>query len=283
LRWAAGALALWVASAAGFYATSALAQGDVRKGEYLAKASGCLGCHTDAADAVPYAGGRRLDTPFGTFYGPNITPHPQQGIGRWSEADFKRALREGVRPDGQPYYPVFPYTSFSGMSDGDIRDLWAYLRSLRPSEKRSQPHQLKFPYAWRLLVLPWKALFFRPPSGPGAGSAAVARGAYLVNVLGHCGECHSPRNWLGGTVRDRALSGGDLPEGKVPNLTPAGPIGKWTDVQLSALLRSGVTADGDPVSDVMDEVVRNTTSQWSKEDLAAVIAYLRSVPPLKGQ
>src|SRR5574341_2522541 len=143
--------------------TPASAQGDAKRGEYLAQAGGCLGCHTEAKEgAVPYAGGRALNTPFGTFYGPNITPHPQAGIGRWSEADFIRAMREGRRPDGAHYYPAFPYPSCTKISDSDLRDLWAYLRSLKPAAQPSKEHELGFFYRWRFLVTIWKWLFFSP-------------------------------------------------------------------------------------------------------------------------
>src|SRR5437762_8805381 len=144
-------------------ATLASAQGDAKRGEYLSKAGGCIGCHTEARkDAQPYAGGRALKTPFGTFYGPNITPHPQAGIGSWSEADFIRALREGRRPDGAHYFPAFPYSSFTRIGDADLRDLWAYLRSLKPSAQPSKEHELGFLYRWRFLVTFWKWLFFEP-------------------------------------------------------------------------------------------------------------------------
>ena len=211
---------MWLACAWG--------QGDAKRGEYVAKAGGCLGCHTETrTGAAPFAGGRALRTPFGTVYGPNITPHPAAGIGAWSEADFVRAMREGRRPDGAHYYPAFPYTSFTRISDGDLRDLWSYLRSLKPAEQPSKPHELGFFYRWRFLLVFWKWFFFTPgPFVADAGkSATVNRGAYLVQALGHCGECHTPRNFLGGLKKDRALAGGKLDEGKAtpvnsPNLTP---------------------------------------------------------------
>ena len=142
---------------------SVFAQGDAQRGAYLAKAAGCAGCHTEAKkDATPYAGGRALKTPFGTFFGPNLTPHPSAGLGRWSEADFMRALRLGLRPDGAHYFPAFPYTSFTRIADADMRDLWAYLRTLPPSARANQAHDLRFPFGWRFLVTGWKWLFFSP-------------------------------------------------------------------------------------------------------------------------
>lgn len=263
---------------------SASAQGDAKRGDYLAKAGGCVGCHTEnRKEAVPFAGGRDLKTPFGTFYGPNITPHPQAGIGRWSEADFIRAMREGTGPGGSHYFPAFPYPSFTKITDGDLRDLFAYLRTLPPSQRPSQPHDLSFPFGFRFSLAGWKWLFFTPGAfvpDPKA-SPQVNRGAYLVQALGHCGECHTPRNFLGGTRRDRRLAGAvSGPEGKgVPNLTPA-KLKKWDDRDLREFLQSGLTPDGDVAAEAMGEVVRNTTSQLTPEDLTAVIAYLRSLPPL---
>lgn len=262
---------------------NACAQGDAKRGQYLAKAGGCVGCHTeDKKGAVSFAGGRALKTPFGTFYGPNITPHPEAGIGRWTEADFIRAMRYGDRPDGANYFPAFPYPSFTRISDADLRDLWAYLQALAPSSRANQAHDLRIPFGWRLLVSGWKWLFFTP--GPVAGDdrrpANISRGAYLVEALGHCGECHTPRNFLGGPQRDRFLAGGKGPEGKgIPNLTPT-RLKKLSDAELKDFLLTGVTADGDVAAESMGEVVTNTTSQLTADDLMALIAYLRSLPPL---
>lgn len=261
----------------------ALAQGDAKRGEYLAKAGGCVGCHTEARDgAAPYAGGRALKTPFGTFFGPNITPHPQAGIGRWTEEDFIRAMRFGVRPDGAHYYPAFPYPSFTRIVDQDLRDLWAYLRSLAPSARASRPHELRFPFGWRSLVWGWKLLFFKPGSfapDPGRG-ARLNRGAYLANALGHCGECHTPRNFLGGPKKGREFAGAKLAGGDgSPNLTPT-RLKKKDDGEVKDFLLTGITPDGDVAAESMAEVVRNTTSQLTAQDLDALIAYLRSLPPL---
>lgn len=265
------------------FASLAVAAGDSKHGEYVVRLGGCLGCHTeDKKGAVPFAGGRALKTPFGTFFGPNITPHPQAGIGRWGEADFIRAIRHGKRPDGSNYFPAFPYPSFTMITDNDLRDIWAYLRTLPPSSRVNQPHDLRFPFGLRFAVTFWKWLFFTP--GPFAGvpdaSPAVNRGAYLVQALAHCSECHTPRNFLGGSRRDRFLAGGKGPDGKnVPNLTPT-RLTLWSDADLKELFSTGVTLDGDTVSETMHEVIRNTTSQLAPNDLAALIVYLRSLPPL---
>ena len=265
-------------------AAAQLADPAARRGEYVAAAAGCLGCHTDEkANAVAYAGGRALKTPFGTFYGPNITPHPVAGIGKWSEADFARAIREGLRPDGAHYFPAFPYPSFTRIADDDLKDLWAYLRALPPSDRRNQPHELGFPFSWRFLVRFWKWLYFTPGrfAPDPKRSAAVNRGDYLVNVLGHCGECHTPRNFLGGPKRARHLAG--TPKGAngggTSNLTPAS-LKKWSDAELAGFLQTGMTSEGDVTGEKMGEVVRNTTSRLTAQDLNSVIAYLRALPPI---
>jgi mono/diheme cytochrome c family protein len=275
----AGALILL----SGAWIASASAQGDAKRGEYLAKAGGCIGCHTEEKEgAVRFAGGRALKTPFGTFYGPNITPHQQAGIGRWTEADFTRAMRHGRRPDGANYFPAFPYPSFTKIRDNDLRDLWTYLRTLPASSRASQEHDHWFIFRWRFLMTFWKWFFFTP--GPFVNiegvSDIVNRGAYLVQALGHCGECHTPRNFLGGSKRSRFLAGGKGPEDKdVPNLTPTG-LKKWSDQELKDFLVIGLTPDGEVPAETMGEVISNTTSQLTPQDLATLIAYLRSLPPL---
>lgn len=274
---------LAVALLCGAAAGAALAQGDVKRGQYIATAGGCIGCHTEERkDAVPFAGGRALKTPFGTFYGPNITPDDGNGIGRWSESDFIRAMRFGERRDGSNYFPAFPYPSFTRTTDADLRDLWAYLRSLPPSRHANQPHDLRFPFGWRFLVTAWKALYFTPgPFVPNPSvSAPVNRGAYLVHALGHCGECHTPRNLLGGPQFDRLLAGGKGMDGKrVPNLTPT-RLKSWTDAELRQFFLTGDTPDGDSAAEPMDEVIRTNTSRLTAEDRDAMIAYLRSLPLL---
>lgn len=271
------ACSMWFAGQA-----PAFGQGNVSKGQYVAQAAGCIGCHTDTkAGSVAFAGGRALKTPFGVFYGPNITPHRETGLGAWSEADFKRAIRLGERRDGEHYFPAFPYPSFTGMTDTDIRDLWAYLRSLAPANKANRAHDLRFPFGWRFLVTGWKWLFFKP--GPVAPApqvlGAVDRGAYLVRTLGHCGECHTPRNMLGGPKSGNLFAGAKIPEGKVPNITPT-RLKKWSDGDIKEYLVSGTTPGGDIAVEPMSEVITNTTSKLTKDDLSAVVAYLRSLKPL---
>jgi mono/diheme cytochrome c family protein len=262
-------------------AASASAQGNAVKGQYLAKAAGCVGCHTiNKSGAIPYAGGRALKTPFGTFYGPNITSDKETGIGAWSEADFRRAIRQGKRRDGSHYFPAFPYPSFTGMVDADIQDLWAFLKTLPPTKQVNHEHDLRFPFSLRILVTAWKWLFFVPgPVAPAAPTTMpVARGAYLVGALGHCGECHTPRNFLGGSDRKQMFAGARIPEGKVPNLTPT-RLQKWSDAELREYLTTGNAPNGDVAVEPMAEVVTNSTSKLTATDLASVVAYLRSLPP----
>ncbi len=259
------------------------AAGDAKRGEYLVTAGGCISCHTaKGKDAVKFAGGRELATPFGKFYGPNITPHPYAGIGKWSEADFIRAMREGKRHDGTHYFPVFPYPSYTRIVDADLQDLWTYLRSLPPSARANQPHDLKFPFNIRFLVWGWKLLFFKqgPSTTDSQTLTPTSRGAYLVNVLSHCGECHTPRNFLGGSRSDRFLAGSKGPGGKgAPNLTPT-KLNKWSDAELRDFLTTGINADGDVTAEAMGEVVTNTTGKLTTADLVAIITYLRTVPAL---
>lgn len=261
-------------------AHGASAQGDATRGAYLAKAAGCVGCHTEAKDgATPYAGGRALKTPFGTFYGPNITPHASAGLGRWTDADFVRALRLGLRPDGAHYFPAFPYPSFTRITDSDMRDLWAYLRTLPPSARPNQSHELRFPFGWRFLVWGWKWLFFSPGvfSADPKRAPLLERGAYLVEALGHCGECHTPRNALGGLDRARWLGGAANPSGKgtIPNITPAKLT--WSEAEILEYLTTGFTPDYDVVGGQMAHVVENM-GKLPAGDRQAVAAYLKRVP-----
>lgn len=285
---AAAIVLLWLVLGGG-----ALAQPDpgaVRRGEYIFNAGGCLGCHTDVKNnGAPLAGGRALATPFGTFYGPNITPDPDHGLGRWSESDFIRAMRHGERPDGANLFPVFPYTSFTKIADSDLKDLWAYLRSVPASATPNRPHDVKFPFGFRPLLTVWKWLNFEPGvfQADPAEPADLNRGRYLVQALAHCGECHTPRNKTGGLDTSRRFAGTvDGPDGeRVPNITPHPEtgIGKWSTGDLLDMLKLGMIPDGDFVGGSMGEVVRNTTSKLTDEDLRAIVAYLKSLPPIDNQ
>lgn len=259
-----------------------------QRGAYIFRAAGCYGCHTDEkGGGAPLAGGRALKTPFGTFYSPNITPHPEHGIGAWSDDDFLAALRHGESPGGDPYYPAFPYTSYTGMSDGDIADLRAYLFAQAPVDRANQPHDLDFPYNLRFTLDIWKALYFEAGAfEPEADrDAAWNRGAYLTRHLGHCGECHSPRGALGAVDMDRELAGNPQgPDGgKVPNLTPGkNGLAEWSESDIVWALRDGLTPEGDYLSDSMGEVIEHGTSHLTAEDLAAIAKYIKSLPPNSG-
>jgi mono/diheme cytochrome c family protein len=260
----------------------------IERGASIFAAGGCAECHTDKKNkGAPLAGGRALATAFGIFYSPNITPDPTDGIGRWSDADFIRALRRGIAPDGRHYYPVFPYPSFTLMTDRDMLDLKAFLFAQAPVARPSKPHALRFPFGIRVLMIGWDALFLE--KGPFAPDAARPadwnRGAYLVRALGHCGECHTPRNALGAVEPSRFLSGSDrAPEGKgsVPNITPdkATGIGKWAAIDITYLLETGFQPDGDSVGGAMAEVVEASTSKLHPDDRAAIATYLMSLPPI---
>ena len=259
----------------------------VARGAYLFAAAGCAGCHTDiATKGAPLAGGRALKTPFGTFYGPNITADRTHGIGAWSDADFLAAIGHGRAPDGSNLYPVFPYTSFTRMTDADALAIKAYILSLPPSDAQSRPHDVSFPFSWRFTLTFWKWLEFDPGVfQPRADrDQQWNRGAYLVEALGHCGECHTPRDWLGGMETSAALSGNPSgPDGsKVPNLTgdPATGLGNWSAQQIATVLKIGLLPNGDVVGSTMGEVVKQGTSQLSDEDRAAIAAYLKSLPPI---
>ena len=247
-------------------------------------AADCAGCHTDAkANGPALAGGPAMQNEFGVFYAPNITPDKAHGLGAWSEDDFYRAVRKGKGRHGQYLYPAFPYPSFTGMSDQDIADLWAHLKTVAPSDRPSRAHQLRAPYNFRPLLAGWRMLFFREgPLEPVADkSPQWNRGRYLVEAVAHCQECHSPRTALGGIDAKHAFAGN--PEGpddqKAPNITPGpGGIGGWSETELDDMLVDGVKPDGDYLAGGMALVVAGT-SQLSAEDRQAMIVYLRSLAP----
>ncbi len=264
------------------------AEPDVQRGSYIFSAAGCQGCHTDIENkGMVGAGGRELKTPFGSFYGPNITPDPDHGLGKWTVDDFRKALREGLRPDGSPYYPAFPYAAFTKMSDQDINDLYAYLRTIPAAAQPDKPHELGFPWNIRTGVWVWRTLYFDqgPLTDITAQSAVYNRGRYLVEALGHCGECHTPRTSLGGLDNARAYSGStEGPEGgKVPNITPhPDGINSWSESDIVTVLESGMLPDGDFIGGAMGEVITNSTSKLTAKDREAIAIYLKSLAPYPG-
>lgn len=259
---------------------------DVANGQAMFNAGGCASCHAvpNQPDRLKLGGGLPLTSPFGTFYAPNISPDPNDGIGRWSEAAFVNAVLRGVAPDGAHYYPAFPYTSYAHAKVDDARDLFAYLKTLPAVTGRAPDHQMPFPFNIRRTLGIWKLMFFddRPFVADPARSPQWNRGAYLVNSLGHCAECHSPRNALGGIVSDKRFAGGPDPEGHgfVPNITQKG-LAEWSESDLAYFFESGQLPDGDSVGGAMTRVIRNT-SQLSAEDRAAMAVYLKSLPPVEG-
>jgi mono/diheme cytochrome c family protein len=257
----------------------------VTRGEYLVRAGGCFSCHT-VAGGHKLAGGRALATPFGTFYSPNITPDPETGIGRWTDAQFLRALREGVRPDGANYFPVFPYPSFTGITDRDALAIKAYLFSLPAVRQQNRPHDVSFPFSLRFLQTGWKLLFFTPgPFDPAPErSASYNRGAYLVSALAHCGECHTPRNFLGAMRSGQWLAGTpDGPDGQlVPNITPdpGTGIGKWEKEDVVELLKTGATPEQSKVKGAMRETIEDGLKYLRDDDLEAIADYLFAQPAI---
>jgi len=256
-------------------------------GAYLARAGNCVSCHSSEG-GEPYAGGLAFETPYGTLYSTNITPDPGTGIGAWSLEDFTRAMREGERPDGEHLYPVFPYTSFTRISDEDIAAIYAYLKTLPPVTYTPPENELAFPYDQRWALSLWKALFFeagRHEEQPGV-SAQYNRGAYLVEGLGHCAECHTPRNFLGARDDDLAFTGasyqtrveGRLSTWSASNLTAhSSGLAMWSEDDLSGYLKLGFSERAG-VFGPMNEVVVNSTSHLTAEDVMAMSTYLKSLP-----
>lgn len=254
------------------------------RGELVYAIGGCTNCHTRKGGAE-LAGGDPIRTPFGTFHPPNITPDPETGIGGWSYGDFVRAMRDGRAPDGSPYYPAFPYTSYHHITDDDLRALWDFLRTVPPVKSPRREHELGFPYDLRFGLYLWQWLFHEPrPFEPDPGkSEEWNRGAYLVLGPGHCAECHTPRGWLGQLDVERMFAGNpEGPEGgKVPNITsdPEVGIGRWSLDQLIFYLKVGMRPDGDFAGGPMAKVIENGTSRLPDSDVRAIAVYLKSLPP----
>mgnify|MGYP001046255868 CR=1 FL=1 len=265
-----------------------LSRADAAHGEEVFWASGCAACHAQpgvkSGDRPVLSGGLELKSGFGTFVVPNISPDPVHGIGKWTLADFANAVMRGVSPGGRNYYPAFPYTSFSRMHPQDVADLFAYLKTLPPSANDPRETSLAFPYSIRRGVDLWKWLYLHPGTVVSFNSASdiVRRGQYLVEGPGHCGECHTPRNAIGGQVLSKWLSGARMPDGKgkAPNITPhRSGIGDWTAPEMVSFFQTGFTPDFDSVGGAMVEVQENL-AHLPKSDLEAIAAYLKAIPPL---
>lgn len=279
-----------------FSPTQGIAQAvtpDLKNGQTMFFAGGCASCHAAPAtsacddpkikDKKVLSGGRCLKTPFGIFYVPNISPDKESGIGGWTNAQFIKAMREGISPEGEHYYPVFPYTSYQRMRERDLLDLKAFLDTLPVAKSQVPDHELGIPFRLRQTLAIWKWMFldgkaFTPDPSK---SDKLNRGAYLVEGPGHCGECHSPRNLLGGVVAEKRFSGGPDPEGKgvVPNITPhKSGIVDWSESDIVAALETGLMPSFDSFGGTMVKVQENM-AELSAEDRGAIAAYLKSLPP----
>ena len=255
-------------------------------GQLMFHAGGCASCHATPKlkDRTQLGGGLGLKSPYGTFYVPNISSDRNDGIGNWTEAQFVTAMVKGTSPDGRHYFPAFPYTSYQRMTLPDIRDLFAYLKTVPAIQGRVRDHDIAFPFNIRRSLGGWKFLFLdgKPFVADASKPQAWNRGAYLVNGPGHCGECHSPRNLLGGIVERQRFAGGPNPEGEgwVPNITQHG-LSSWSESDIEKLLETGDTPSADSVGGQMALVVGNT-ARLGAEDRKAMAAYLKSLPALAG-
>ncbi len=278
----AGAGVAWLLAAPEPYSQAeitALPEGDAAAGERIFWASGCASCHAapqaSGEALLELVGGVEIKSDFGTFYGPNISTHPDHGIGGWSIGDFANAVRRGISPDGRHYYPAFPYTSYSRMSDEDVADLFAFMQTLPAVEGQAPDHGLWFPFTLRRGIGLWKALYLNdePQIEIANASPQVAHGQYLVEALGHCGECHTPRALTGGLETDQWLGGR-------PNITAGGDIASWSEEDIAYYLESGFTPDFDSAGGRMAAVIRNL-AQLPEEDRAAIAAYLKAIPAVE--
>ena len=286
---ALGVAALWLLTIPSSVPASALPphEPNLTNGKEMFFAGGCASCHAvpHQKDTSKLGGGLALKSPFGTFYVPNISPDPKDGIGAWTEAQFVTALTRGTSPEGEHYYPALPYPSYQRMHIGDVRDLFAYIKTLPPVSGRVRDHDLPFPFNIRRAVGLWKLLFLdgKEFQADAAKSAQWNRGAYLVNGPGHCAECHSPRNALGAIIESKRFTGGPSPDGQggVPNITQF-KLKNWTEAEIAGTLEDGMTPDADRVGGAMVDVVSNT-AQLTAADRAAMAAYIKSLPAVAGE
>jgi mono/diheme cytochrome c family protein len=266
---------------------SALANlsGDPTRGANVFWAGGCASCHTDDTEQADPArpvlsGGHRLETPFGTYIGPNLSPDPTHGIGSWTLAQFADAMLKGASPDGRHYYPVFPYTSYARMTLQDVADLKAFLDTLPASARADEPHQLSFPWSVRRGIGLWKRRYLDTNWVTEASTPVIERGRYLVEGLGHCGECHTPRDPYGGLDKSRWMAGAPNPSGtgKIPNITPAAL--KWSAADIAYYLETGFDPGFDSAGGSMAAVVRHM-SRLPASDRDAIAAYVKALPAVQ--
>ena len=254
----------------------------VARGDYLARVGNCMACHTTQG-GVPFAGGRGIETPFGVVHSSNLTPDNVQGIGRWTSAEFWRAMHHGRSRDGRLLYPAFPYPNYTQVTRADSDAIYAYLHSLPAVDVANKPHALRFPYSTQAALAVWRALFFAPaePATASLQTAEYDRGAYLVNGLGHCTACHTPRNALGATREAQAFTGGLIPVQNwyAPALNAAAEAGvaQWPTEDVVALLKTGVAPHGSVIGP-MAEVVFRSTQYLTDADARAMAVYLQALP-----
>lgn len=282
----------WFVTSPSTISQSALAadyKPNLANGETMFNIGGCAACHqtTGQKDHLKLGGGLGLTTEFGTFYAPNISPDKTHGIGNWTELQFVNAVMRGVGPEGEHLYPALPYTSYQKMTVSDVRDLHAYILTLPVETVASKEPEAGFPFNIRRLLGGWKFLFMdnKPFVADASKSAEWNRGAYLVNGPGHCAECHSPRNALGGIIEEARFTGGPDPEGKgwIPNITPhADGIKTWTKDEMKEFLSSGMTPSFDSAGGSMAEVVQNT-GRLTDADRGAIATYLLALEPKPGK
>ncbi|RVD57188.1 c-type cytochrome [Mesorhizobium sp. M2D.F.Ca.ET.185.01.1.1] len=287
----AAAAAGWVLSAPVRLDAVTVAQlgpGDAAKGKRIFYAGGCTSCHAKPGSQgdgrLQLTGGLELKTPFGTFVPPNISQDQRDGIGAWSEEDFANAMLKGVSPSGEHFYPAFPYASYARMKPADIADLYAFMKTLPAVAGKAPDHKLSFPFNIRRGIGLWKRLYLSPEpviALPDGTPGKVLAGRYLAEGPGHCGECHTPRDFAGGAKKGEWLAGAVAAEGAgvVPNITPDGKsIKSWSEADIANYLETGFTPDFDSVGGAMVEVQKNM-AQLSADDRAAIAAYLKAVPP----
>lgn len=267
--------------------------GDIAKGEQIFWAGGCASCHAKkgavGADKLKLGGDHALVTPVGIFNVPNISPDKEFGIGSWTVEQFANAMLHGTSPEGKHYYPAFPYTSYASMFYGDVKHLWSYLQTLEPVQTKNKTHELSFPFNISRGIGLWKLAFtnIQPVLYVGGKGNVLLRGRYLVETLGHCGECHTPRSAFGygGMDTSKWMAGGPAPEGKgrIPNITPhASGIGSWSQEDIVYYLESGFTPDYDSVGGSMYDVQQNMT-KLPKSDLEAIASYLKAIPAVASE
>ena len=257
-------------------------EGDTIAGEQVFWAGGCASCHTaeESENQLQLPGGRHFATDFGTFIAPNISPDPTHGLGGWTLTEFASAMLHGTSPDGSHYYPSFPYSTYARMTDKDVADLWAFLQTIPLMDRANEPHELGFPFNVRLSLGGWKLLFLSDDWVVPVSGDELERGRYLVEALGHCGECHTPRNALGGPDLARWMTGAPNPSGKgrIPGITPAQL--DWAAADIAYYLETGFTPDFDSAGGEMAEVIDNM-SRLSAEDRNAIAAYVKALPSVE--